>query len=157
MKLAATKDTEAMLIERACARLVHDFARHADRGEYEKLAELFTPDGHFIRRGEIFNGRTAIADAVDALLQNRRSAPKRPWWRVRHFCSNVVIDVTAADRAVGSAYYAIYRYQGDPVEGVPPVTGPALIGDYADAFVLSPEGWRIASREIVPVFFNPGA
>jgi hypothetical protein len=144
-------------IERACARLGFDFARYADQGEYEKVADLFAEGGTFTRRGETFSGSMAIADSIDALLQNRRSTPKKPWWRVRHFCSNVVIDVTSAERALGASYYTIYRYQGGPVEGVPPIVGPALVGDYADVYVRTPAGWRFESREVRPAFVNPAA
>lgn len=143
--------------ERACTRLVMDFAAHADLGDYELVAALFTGDGSFVRRGETFQGRTAIADSIDAQLQNRRSAPRRPWWRVRHFCSNVRIEVEAPDQATGTAYYVIYRYQGEVVEGVPPIMGPALVGDYADVYVRTVEGWRIARREVHPAFTNPNA
>lgn len=144
-------------IEHACTRLVLDFARYADEGEYEKAASLFAEAGTFTRRGETFRGHAAIADSVDALLQNRRSAPKKPSWRVRHFCSNIVIDVATPERALGAAYYTIYRYQGDAFQAIPPVSGPALIGNYADVFVLTPDGWRFESREVRPAFFNPAA
>lgn len=150
-------EENALIIRVACERLVLDFARYADQGEYEKVAALFADTGTFTRRGETFHGSTEISDSIDALLKNRRSAPKNPWWRVRHFCSNIVIDVTSAKQAVGLSYYTIYRYQGDPVDGVPPVVGPALIGDYADVFVRTSIGWRFQSREVRPVFFNPAA
>lgn len=144
-------------IERECVRLVLDFARYADQGEYEKVAQLFAEAGTFTRRGETFRGHAAIADSIDALLQNRRSAPRKPSWRVRHFCSNIVIDVVSAERALGASYYTIYRYQGERLEGVPPIPGPALIGDYADVFVHTPAGWRFESREVRPAFLNPAA
>lgn len=150
-------EEDLFAIERACVRLGFDFARYADQGEYEKVAGLFAEGGTFTRRGETFSGSAAIADSIDALLQNRRSAPKKPWWRVRHFCSNVIIDVTSAERALGASYYTIYRYQGGPVDGVPPIVGPALIGDYADVYVRTPAGWRIKSREVRPAFVNPAA
>lgn len=150
-------DGELRSIERACERLVYDFARYADQGAYEKVASLFADDGTFTRRGETFRGHSAIAESIDALLQNRRSAPKKPWWRVRHFCSNLVIDVTGAGQAVGASYYTIYRYQGSPVDGVPPIAGPALIGDYADLYVRTAAGWRFFSREVRPAFVNPAA
>lgn len=148
---------DALPIQVACERLVLDFARYADQGEYEKVGALFADAGTFTRRGETFCGGAAISDSIDAMLKNRRSAPKNPWWRIRHFCSNIVIDVASAEEAVGLSYYTIYRYQGDPVEGVPPIVGPALIGDYADVFVRTSAGWRFKSREVRPAFFNPAA
>lgn len=151
------KQGEILSIERACERLVYDFARYADQGEYEKVAALFADHGIFTRRGESFRGHSEIADSIDALLQNRRSAPKKPSWKVRHFCSNVVIDVTGAEQAVGASYYTIYRYQGGPVDGVPPIAGPALVGDYADCYLLTAVGWRFLSREVRPAFVNPSA
>lgn len=148
---------DELLIRVACERVVLDFARYADQGEYEKVGALFTDAGTFTRRGETFRGSAAISESIDAMLKNRRSAPEHPWWRVRHFCSNIVIDVTSADQAAGQSYYAIYRYQGDPIAGVPPIVGPALIGDYTDVFVRTSAGWRFQSREVRPAFFNPAA
>ena len=150
-----TEDTQ--LITMACHRLVLDFARYADQGEYDKVGALFADTGTFTRRGETFWGGAAISDSIDAMLKNKRLAPQNPWWRIRHFCSNVVIDVASAEQAVGLSYYTIYRYQGGPVEGVPPIAGPALIGDYADVFVRTSAGWKFQSREVRPAFFNPAA
>lgn len=142
---------------RECAELINRFAQYADTGEYELLGELFLEDAHFIRRGETYIGRSAIVAAVDGMLQNRKSAPRNPGWRVRHVCTNISITPLTDTQADGRAYYQIYRYQGEPVEGPAPVNGPALIGDYADRYVRTAEGWRIAKREIHPAFYVPGA
>ena len=145
------------VITAACERLVLNFARYADQGEYEKVGALFGEAGVFTRRGETFRGAAAIADSIDAMLKNRRSAPTNPWWRIRHFCSNLVIDVESAEQAIGHSYYTIYRYQGEPVDGIPAISGPALIGDYVDVFMRTPGGWRFKSREVRPAFFVPAA
>jgi hypothetical protein len=152
---AIVHKTEVMEIERACNRLVVDFVRHIDNGDYDEAAQLFTNDGRFVRRGQAFSGQSAIAASVEEILQARRENPKQPSWRVRHVCTNAVLDVLDENRATGGSCYLIYRYTGGPVEGAAPVKGASLIGDYADEYVRTSAGWRIARREAKPVFFQP--
>ena len=60
-------------------------------------------------------------------------------------CTNVLVDVTSPSQAVGLCYFTLYRADG--VDGaVAPMTGPAMVGEYRDRFVLTDEGWRIAHR-----------
>jgi len=146
---------DVMQIERACNRLVVDFVRHIDNGDYDDAARLFTTDGRFVRRGQTFSGQSAIAASVEEILQARREHPRQPSWRVRHVCTNVFLDVLDENRAAGGSYYLIYRYTGGSVEGAAPVKGASLIGDYADDYVRTSAGWRIARREAKPVFFEP--
>jgi hypothetical protein len=148
-----TEDTIA--IERACCRLAVDFARYVDNGDYDKAARLFTNDGIFIRRGQMFSGPDAIAASIEEILRARRGDPERPSWRVRHICTNMFVNVIDDNRAFGGSYYSIYHYRGGPVEGAAPVEGASLIGDYADVYVRTSDGWRVAQREARPVFFRP--
>jgi hypothetical protein len=146
--------SDVMEIERACGRLVVNFVRHIDSGDYDEAAQLFTVDGRFVRRGQVFSGHSAIAASVDEILQARRENPRQPSWRVRHVCTNMFLDVLDENRATGGSCYLIYRYTGGPVDGAAPVKGASLIGDYVDDYVRTPAGWRIARREARPVFFQ---
>jgi uncharacterized protein (TIGR02246 family) len=128
-------------IERACERLVLDFAYFSDHQDYEGLAALFTPDGTMMRpAGDVLVGR-------DAILKSYQS---RPAGRMtRHVCTNIRIMVDSPDRARGLTYAVVYSanaslspeahfgIQADPRH---------LIGEFEDEFVRSEEGWRIASR-----------
>lgn len=156
MQLAMSAE-EISEIKESCTALILQFAYLADTGEYRKLSELFIENARFMRGGEVHQGREAIHSAVEAMLQNDRENPRQPGWRVRHFCSNIQLSVPGPEQAAASAYYTIYRYQGESREGPVPVCGPALIGDYADTFCLSPSGWLFKTREVRPAFFVPGA
>lgn len=153
----AISPEEHSAIESSCTALVLKFARFADTGEYRKLSELFTRDGALLRMGVVHKGREAIRSAVDSMLQNDRECPREPGWRVRHFCSNISVSVLGSGTATASAYYTIYRYQGEAQDGPVPVSGPALIGEYDDTFSVTPAGWLFKTREVRPVFFVPGA
>jgi uncharacterized protein (TIGR02246 family) len=128
-------------IERACERLVLDFAYFSDHQDYERLAALFTPDGTMTRpTGDALAGR-------DAILKSYQS---RPVGRLtRHVCTNIRITVDSPDRASGLTYAVVYSanasrppeahfgIQADPRQ---------LVGQFEDEFARTDEGWRIASR-----------
>src|SRR5262249_5934164 len=109
--------------------------------DYDGLAALFTSDGTMVRpTGDALVGR-------DAILMSYQS---RPAGRItRHVCTNIRITVDSHDRAHGLTYAVVYSananrppeahfgIQADPRQ---------LIGEFEDEFVLSEDGWRIASR-----------
>jgi uncharacterized protein (TIGR02246 family) len=128
-------------IERACERLVFDFAYFSDRQDYESLVSLFTPDGTMVRpSGAPLTGRSAI-------LESYRS---RPAERVtRHICTNVRVTVESPDRARGLTYALLYTANAkEPAEGHLGLKADAshLVGEFDDEFVRTDDGWRIASR-----------
>jgi hypothetical protein len=128
-------------IERACERLVLDFAYFSDRQEYEALASLFTPGGTMIRpNGDALSGRAAILAAYRS----------RPGGRItRHICTNIRITAEAPDRAAGLTYAIVYSAKTgqtpDAHFGIP-AEPRQLVGEFEDEFALTPEGWRIATR-----------
>jgi hypothetical protein len=128
-------------IERACERLVLDFAYHADRQEYEALAALFVPDGTMARpTGDPLVGRAAIIKSYQARGGGRVT---------RHFCANIRITVESPDRARGLTYALVYSATADrlPVAHFGIEADPRhLIGEFEDEFVRTVEGWKIASR-----------
>jgi hypothetical protein len=133
-----TKDA----IERACERLVLNFAHFSDSQDYESLANLFARDGTMVRpSGDPLVGRAAI-------IQSYQS---RPVGRItRHVCANIRITVESSDRAHGLTYAIVYSANANqPTEshfGVK--TEPRhLVGEFEDEFVRTEEGWRIASRK----------
>ena len=115
------------VIDRACERLVLDFAYYSDHREYESLGALFTEQGIMTRpSGARLDGRSAIVAAYQATPANRVT---------RHICTNIRITVESADRARGFTYAVVYSNSGTP-----------RVGEFEDDFVRTPEGWRIAAR-----------
>ena len=127
--------------ERACERLVLDFAHFSDRQDYQSLAELFVPDGIMMRpSGDPLIGREAIV----------KSYQSRPGGRItRHVCTNIRITVESAHRAHGLTYAVVYSANSnEPPEAHFGIKADArhLIGEFEDEFVRTAEGWRIESR-----------
>jgi len=128
-------------IERACERLVLDFAYFSDRKDYESLAGLFTQEGTMTRPSrETLAGRAAILTAYQ----------ERPSTRItRHLCTNIRITVESGERAKGWTYALVFG--ADSSESPDGQFGRkadtrSLIGEFEDEFHLTPDGWRIASR-----------
>jgi hypothetical protein len=120
-------EPEVTAIERACERLIVDFAYFSDRREYESLGALFTENGAMTRpSGNVLAGRGEIV----------RSYKTTPAERVtRHICTNIRIVVESADQARGMTYAVVYSTNGSP-----------RVGEFEDEFLRTPEGWRIAAR-----------
>ncbi|MBN9427192.1 MAG: nuclear transport factor 2 family protein [Burkholderiales bacterium] len=131
-------------IVRECSRLALAFAIHVDFGQAQACADLFTEDGTFERKGEILRGREEI-------LAAQRARP--PGLRTRHFCQPTWVTVIDESNAEGITYFANYRHEADaPLSGPAPLTGPGVVGEFHDRFVLTPQGWRIASRRAKAAF-----
>lgn len=128
-------------IEHHCSRLSLEFARLNDSMQYERLIQLFTPDGVFHRPlapDRPLQGRAAI-------LGDLRRKPFD--LSAHHVCSNILVDVHADDRASGLTYFTVYLHRG-PVAcaPLPRFDGSIHVGSYADDYVLTSEGWRIGVR-----------
>jgi ketosteroid isomerase-like protein len=132
---------ERMLIERDCERLVTDYCHLVDHGEAERIADLFTEDGVWKSPEVTMEGREQVRKG----FARRQAQAGR---MSRHVCNNLRIDVIDPDHAEGVVYLTLYRHDGEADRRVSPLEGPVMVGEYRDAFVRTPEGWRIARREI---------
>jgi len=135
-------EIETMLIERACERLITEFFEAVDLRDEARLDSLFTEDATYARPiapDAIISGRDAI----------RKSFEARPAGRVgRHTCSNVHITVESAGRATGTHRVVLYmgpEQSPDPQFGYK-ADARVLIGEFADVFVNTSQGWRFHSR-----------
>lgn len=136
--------SESVSIERECSRLALAFGLHVDMGEPERCAALFAETGTFERAGTVLRGRAAIVQALRG---------RAPGLRTRHHCLAPFIEVLDCENARGITYYTTYRHEApDAIEGAAPLTGPDVIGEFHDTFVMTKDGWRIASRRSVPAF-----
>lgn len=127
--------------DRACWRLVVDSASCNDARDWDALAALYIADGVVVRpSGDRIVGRAAIAESYAAGPANRRT---------RHVCTNWRFDLSGPDEATGTTTVLVYSWDADAPRD--PRFGHQLdarmvIGDFADRFVRTPEGWRIAER-----------
>lgn len=140
--ICGVTDLETLWIERACARLVVDYAHWVDFGDAERVADLFAPDGVWEVGESLFEGRDAVRD----MLRSRQQMTER---RSRHVCTNLAIDVLNADHATGLVYLSLYRHDfetAEASEGLAPCGPPLAVGQYRDRFVRTEEGWRFALR-----------
>ena len=135
-----------MNIERSCEALSIAYARHVDFADYDACADLFSLDG-FLNAGAPLAGREAIRKGMHS---------RSPKLRSRHVLTNIWTQVVDAEHAYGLSYLSLYRHIGDESLAEAPVEfdAPAAVGHYADEFVSTDEGWRIAKRELHMAFRN---
>jgi ketosteroid isomerase-like protein len=136
--------------ERACTRLVLEYARLVDSGRAAGIADLFTDDGVWEGAdGRLLRGRTEIR----AAFEGRQGLTRRT---SRHVCTNVLIDVEGPDAAVGVSYLLNYRHDSrDGAAVLPaPADHPKFVGDYHDRFVRVDGVWRIAHRRFELAFLR---
>jgi uncharacterized protein (TIGR02246 family) len=143
-------DVSRVLDERACERLVYQYARFVDGGEAGRVADLFTRDGVWIGAdGRSMNGQ----DEVRAAFAGRQTITRR---LSRHVMTNVLIDGHSDSEASGIAYLINYRHDAatDTPEKPGPARHPKFVGDYHFTFRRSEDGWRISSLRFDLVFLR---
>ncbi len=133
--------SERAEIERECERLVTLYCHYVDHGEAERIADLFTKDG-------VWRSPEVTLDGADELRRGFGARQVNTRRMSRHVCNNLLIDVIDSDHAKGCVYLTLYRYDGEEGRRTSPLEGPALVGEYRDRFVRTPDGWRIAERDI---------
>ena len=131
----------------ACQALSTAFANGVDRRRNDEVLALFTEDAVLDRWGHSVTGHAAL----------RRWLDGRPADVVtRHVCTNFEARRTAADHAEGLTLFTFYRAARHDAADPLPMIGPAMVGEYLDQFRRTPDGWRIARREIRILFQNAG-
>ena len=131
---------QRLLIEHECRGLVLRAAECADQHRPADLAALFTADGRLQRpNAQPLIGREAIAAAY----------AQRPADRIsRHMVTNCRVDVASADEARATTVVLLWFGSTNDAPGAKgrPAQGEQVVGEFADRFVATPEGWRIADR-----------
>jgi hypothetical protein len=125
-------------IEVECVALSHAWAYHIDHKQYDELAQLFVPDGVFIRTGVRLEGRAAILAAMHARPAEQFT---------RHVTTNWHFTAVEAERASAVSYNQSY-YAFLP--GNPPFTYTPermMLLDFVDEYVRTAEGWRFSLRD----------
>ena len=115
--------------ERACERLIVDYAASNDAGDWAAVAAFYVADGRMSRPtapDAFIDGRAAILAAFTA----------RPPRRTRHICANIRVTLTGPDTATATSQILLFTASD----------APPLVGSYADRMVRTADGWRFAER-----------
>ena len=118
-----------ILAERACERLVLDYAAFNDAGDWEAVAALYIEDGRMSRPtapDDFLEGRAAILAAFRA----------RPPRTTRHICSNMRVTLTGDNEARVESQILLFTGSGQP----------PLVGSYDDLCRSTADGWRFVER-----------
>ena len=137
-----------LLAEKACRDLVVAAAAAVDGQDYEGLVQLFSIDATLTRPdGTLLSGRQAIFDAY---------ASRSPERLTQHLICNHVVYVKSPTQAV--SHCMILLWSGQRSSALTAKGRPAdpqeQVGEIADQLVLSPEGWRIQSRQARFTFYR---
>ncbi len=136
-------ETDRAAIRTACAMLVARYGHLADQREHKAFAELFAPDGEWIRPGMRLHGREEIFRFMES---------RSPQALTRHVTGSIHIEVIDTDHACGLSYTTVYRernFQGElPVR----LDRPEMVVDYHDDYVRISGRWHIARRHTTVVF-----
>ena len=115
-------------------QLYSSYAHALDKGQGERFAALFTPDGEFTRgrpAGRATEARTPLK-GTDALTKMGSTGGGR------HFTANLVVTPTPGG-ANGSCYLLLFNARNVPAT----ITETAI---YEDTLVKTREGWRFKTR-----------
>ena len=113
-----------------------------DQGKADRASVLFAPDVEQRVGDVITNGIENVAKGLErrAKMSNRTS---------RHVISNLRL-ASAPDGNVRATWILTLFRSDDPVKPARPL----MINDVQDTFCKGPDGWKIKSREITPIFEN---
>jgi len=130
-------DITLLTIERACQRLVLDFAKFNDDLDHQSLADLFVDDCEFARPLDPtrpYFGK----DKVHAIFRDRK--PRL----TRHVMTNILITVVSETEARGNSY--VTMLSSPNTENWPQPGEGIFVGAFDDVFVKTDAGWKFKSR-----------
>lgn len=116
--------------------LVASYTHLGDGGRIDEMTRLFEPDARLDAHGEEYLGHERIASFFGAIADGSAPGPARTF--IRHYISNLTIDVTSPTEASGASYWTVIS------DG-----GLESSGRYRDTYRRTPDGpWRFATRKI---------
>jgi hypothetical protein len=122
-------DLYRILAERACERLIVDYAALNDAADWDRVAVLYTQGGRMSRP-------TAPDDFIEGRESILAAFKSRPHRTTRHICANIRVNVE--NESAASATSQILLFTG--ADKLP------LVGGYADKITLTEDGWRFSER-----------
>ena len=143
--MSDTLATAVAAAQTACAMLVARYGHLADRRAHRAFADLFAPEGEWIRPGMHLRGREEIFRFMES---------RPPQALTRHVVGSIDVEVLDPLHARGSSCTTVYRephFRGTlPV----PLRQPEMVVDYADDFVCIEGRWLIGDSGLEPQFSN---
>ena len=120
---------DRLIAERACERLIIDYAALVDAARWDAVAALYSAGGRMSRPtapDDFTEGRDAILAAFLA----------RPARTTRHICANIRVTIENATRATAQSQILLFTAAEQP----------PLVGSYADILADDGDGWRFLER-----------
>jgi hypothetical protein len=145
-----TEDIETMLAERECEGLVYRYAWFVDSGEASAIGDLFVEEGTWAAGGGApMRGR----DAIRAGFAARQAVGRR---QSRHVMTNVLVEMTGPDTAVGRAYLVNFRHDSPTgvAEKPAPADVPKYVGEYHLTFRRVDGSWLFSTLELDLAFIR---
>lgn len=100
-----------LVAREAIRETVASYSHHADSGRFAELAALFTEAGMLEVRGEDpLHGRVAIRGFLEGVGEQLSDASTVPM--IRHYVSNLTIDVVSPTEARGACYFLAVTEHG---------------------------------------------
>lgn len=129
----------------AIQKVLVDYARFVDSEQFDRVAELFTPDGelHIVEYTRL-SGRAAIIAHLEAGAHTRRQSDPAAYRR--HFLTNVDVNVSTSDHATAQSYFLGIMH-----------TGLDHWGRYKDELLHDGTRWRFACRDVLIDGYRTGA
>ncbi len=126
-----------------CQSLVSLFFRHLDGGALQHAADLFAPDGVWIRQGKPLQG-------PDGLM--REFGHRSTTVTVRHVVSSLALVPESAETVTAYFVLTVYRHDDRTGGGPAPLDGPELVRDATMKLRRLAAGWRIHHLSAKTVF-----
>ena len=124
------------------SQFVAEYWHEVDANGGARAHELFTPDGTFGTSIRTYAGQ----DAIKGFYAGRQARGDRT---ARHLVSNLRLGRVAGDEVEAQWILSLHAADGAPILLSAP---PIMIADVMDRCVRTQDGWRLRSRQIIPVF-----
>lgn len=129
-------DTSELAAREQIRELIAGYTHLGDGGRIDEMVQLFEPDAVLDAHGVTHEGHTAIAGFFQNIVDGTAPGPARTF--IRHYISNVTIDVHAPAEARGASYWTVISD-----------VGLESSGRYRDTYRRQDDGsWRFATRKI---------
>lgn len=143
-RLQRQEDTEAI------RRLLREYGKRLDAGDFQAYAQLFAADGEWVGGFGSVKGRDHIAPFMEKNMSGpppwegpaAASAPPKPGPVGVHLLTNEIIDVDG-DRATA---WSRWTYMARNAEGTRPF--PVIVGTYQDVLVRENGEWKFLRRVV---------
>ncbi len=117
-----------IVAERACERLILDYAALNDAGDWEAVVKLYAEGGRMSRP----TSPDDFIEGQDAILAAFKARPPRT---TRHICANIRVTIRNQDFAFATSQILLFTGHEAP-----------KVGSYSDMFAHTTEGWRFVER-----------